>query len=314
MGELGGTVEYLYWSTRRTSRFMEDNGLSTQPVTRTFTSPAFGWLPIFSRTTTSASGSRPQVAKTIERALGQTAVAKFNAPGPIQYAKGTTEVVFGDFISATEQEDESPAVMFTVADHSRRYRDGVAICLFGSMDNFPEYIRESGPRKEWGWSSSAARSVFKFIKSQGKEIEGYGFLDTPGDMCYAALQIARDQGIYKPSWECTYGLDRPWERAFTYGDAREAQWLAEIYLDMTRADFEADGFDFPHWEEAIPYQRVLIGTPLWMRTPSPEAITLYAGRDDLDHPIDNPARLPIAGSRITGKLGLKKKPSSSVRP
>jgi hypothetical protein len=290
MAELGGTVEYLYWSTRRTGRFMEDNDLSVQPVTRTFTSPAFGWLPTFSRTTTSANGTRPQIAKAIEDALGQTAVAKFNAPGPIRYAKGTGKVVFGDFISATEQEDESPAVMFTVADHSRRHRDGVAVCLFGSMDNFPEVIRESGPRVEWGWSSSAARSVFKFLKSQGKEIEGYGFLDTPGDICYAALQIARDQGIYKASWECTYGLDRPWERAFTYGDARQAQWLAQIYLDMTRKDLEADGFDFPRWDEAIPYQRVLIGAPLWIRTPGPQAITLYAGREDLDHPTRNPAR------------------------
>lgn len=290
MGELGGTVEYLYWSARRTSRFMEDNGLSVQPVTRTFTSPAFGWLPTFSRSTTNMNGTRPRAAKAIEDALGQTAVAKFNTPGPIQYAKGTGKVVFGDFISATDQEDETPAVMFTVADHSRRYRDGVAVCLFGSMDGFPEYIRESGPRVEWGWSSSSARSVFKFIQSQGKEIEGYGFLDTPGDMCYAALQIARDQGIYKGSWECTYGLDRPWERAFTYGDVREAQWLAQIYLDMTREDLEADGFDFPRWEDAIPYQRVLIGAPLWIRTPSPQAITLYAGRDDLDHPIRSPAR------------------------
>jgi hypothetical protein len=30
-----------------------------------------------------------------------------DAPGPIRYAKGTSKVVFGDFISATEQEDES---------------------------------------------------------------------------------------------------------------------------------------------------------------------------------------------------------------
>lgn len=300
VGELGGTVEYLYWSTRRTSRFLEDNDLPVQPVTRTFTSPAFGWLPTFSRSKTSASGTRPQIAKVIEGALGRTAVSKFDAPGPIQYAKGMSTVVFGDFMSATIQEDESPAVMFTVADYSRRYRDAVAVCLFGSMDNFPEYIRESGPRTGRGWTSSAARSVFKFLKSHGKEIEGVGLtdMDTPGEMCHAALQIARDQGTHKPSWECTYGLDKPWERAYTYGDARQAQWLAQIYLDMAREeiirdmareDFEADGFDLDKFSEAVPYRRVLIGTPLWIRTPGPRAVTLYAGRDDLGE--DSPSRV-----------------------
>lgn len=290
MGELGGTVEYLYWSDRRTSRFMEDNGLSVRPVTRTFTSPAFGWLPTFSRSSTSVSGTRLQIAKTIEGALGQTAVTRFDAPGPIQYAKGTSTVVFGDFMGVTTQQEDRPAVMFSEVGHSRKRRDSVAVCLFGSMDNFPEYVRESTPRADWGWSSSAARSVFKFLKLQGKEIEESGFGDTPAGICYAALQIARDQGTYRANSECTFGLDRPWERSYTYGDAREAQWLAQIYLDMTRKDFEADGFDFPRWEVAIPYQRVLIGAPLWIRTPSPQAITLYAGRDDLDHPIRSPPR------------------------
>jgi hypothetical protein len=275
MGELGGTVEYLYWSTRRTSRFMEDNSLSVQAVTRTFTSPALGWLPTFSRSTTSESGTRPQIAEAIEGALGRIAVAKFNAPGPIQYAKGTSTVVFGDFMGATSQQDERPAVMFIIVDYSRRYRESVAVCLFGSMDNFLEYIRESGPLTAEGWTSSAARSVFKYLKSQGRDIEGYGLLDldTPGDMAFAALQIAHDQGTYKGAWECTYGLDRPWERSYTYGDAVEAQRLAQIYLDMTReeiyldmiredveAGFEA-GFDMESFSEAIPYRRVLIGAP-----------------------------------------------------
>lgn len=144
MGELGGTVEYLYWSTRRTSRFIEDNGLSVQPVTRTFTSPSFGWLPTFSRSKTSASGVRPQIAKEIEGALGQIAVSRFNAPGPIQYAKGTSVVVFSEFMHVSSQREDRPTVIFTVVDHSRRDRGSVAVCLFGSMDNFPStYSRQA---------------------------------------------------------------------------------------------------------------------------------------------------------------------------
>lgn len=303
MGELGGTVEYLYWSTRRTSRFMEDNSLPVRAVTRTFTSPALGWLPTISRSTTSESGTRPQIAKAIEGALGRIAVAKFNAPGPIQYAKGTSTVVFGDFMAATSQQDERPAVMFTTVDYSRQHREAVAVCLFGSMDNIPEYIRESGPCTATGWTSSAARSVFEYLKSEGRDIKGYGILDmdTRGDMAFAALQIARNQGTYKAARECTYGLDRPWERSYTYGDAVEAQWLAQIYLDMTReeiyldliredleAGFEA-GFDIESFSEVMPYSRVLIGAPLWIRTPGPRTVRLYAHCDDLEDPTEDPA-------------------------
>lgn len=234
--------------------------------------------------------------------MGRIAVAKFNAPGPIQYAKGTSTVVFGDFMGATSQQDECPAVMFTIVNYSQRHREAVAVCLFWSMDNFPEYIRESGPRTAEGWTSLAARSVFKYLKSQGRDMEGYGFLDldTRGDMAFAALQIARDQGTYKGAWECAYGLDRPWERSYTYGDAVEAQWLAQIYLDMTReeiyldmtsedleAGFEA-GFDMESFSEAIPYRRVLIDAPLWIRTPGPRAVRLYAHCDDLDDPKEDP--------------------------
>ena len=170
MGELGGTVEYLYWSTRRTSRFIEDNGLSVQPVTQTFTSPSFGWLPTFSRSKTSASGVRPQIAKEIEGALGQIAVSRFNAPGPIQYAKGTSVVVFSEFMHVSSQREDRPTVIFTVVDHSRRDRGSVAVCLFGSMDNFPEYVQSAGPGyADEGWVSSSAPAVYNFLKSHGKE-------------------------------------------------------------------------------------------------------------------------------------------------
>src|ERR1700733_4683980 len=147
MGELGGTTEYLYWSSRRTGRFMEDNDLSIQPVTQTFTSPSIGWLPTFSRSKTSGSGTRPQIAKVIEGALGQTAVTNFDAPGPIQYARGMGIVVFSEFKHVYRKQDEPPrrpTVIFTMADYSRRDRESVAVVLFGSMDNYPEYIQDAG--------------------------------------------------------------------------------------------------------------------------------------------------------------------------
>jgi hypothetical protein len=290
MGELGGTVEYLYWSTRRTSRFIEDNGLSVQPVTQTFTSPSFGWLPTFSRSKTSASGVRPQIAKAIEGALGQIAVSRFNAPGPIQYAKGTSVVVFSEFMHVSSQREDRPTVIFTVVDHSRRDRGSVAVCLFGSMDNFPEYVQSAGPGyADEGWVSSSALAVYNFLKSHGKE---YGWpCETPEEMASDALRIADGQGIFLPFEECDLGTVKPWKRSFTYGDSNKAQWLAQIYLDV---DLVAGGRD-----REDGFRRILVGAPLWIRTPAPHPVRLYAETDDPEVQFD----LPLQAKRGSG-LGL----------
>lgn len=308
MGELGGTVEYLYWSTRRTSRFIEDNGLSVQPVTRTFTSPSFGWLPTFSRSKTSASGVRPQIAKAIEGALGQIAVSRFNAPGPIQYAKGTSVVVFSEFMHVSSQREDRPTVIFTVVDHSRRDRGSVAVCLFGSMDNYPEYIQDRGPKSHWGWSSSAAPTVFNFIKSHGKELGRHPFGSTSGEIAGAALQIAYSQGMYGGDYRYPHGMDRPWMRSYTYGDAREAEWLAQIYLDRTREQLHEEGIDINDYGCNLPVSRILIGAPLWIRTPRPHSVRLYADCDDLDMSLHEPLEVrsfnpifPIFRFRSEGK-------------
>jgi hypothetical protein len=293
MGELGGTVEYLYWSTRRTSRFIEDNGLSVQPVTQTFTSPSFGWLPTFSRSKTRVSGTRPQIAKAIQEALGQIAVTRFNAPGPIQYAKGTGIVVFSEFMHVSSRPEDRPTVVFTMADHSRKDRESVAVCLFGSMDNYPEYIQDRGPKSNYGWSSSAGPAVFKFIKSHGRDLGRPSIAGTPGEIAGAALQIAYSQGMYGGDFRYPNGTDRPWMRGYTYGDAREAEWLAQIYLDMTREQLEAEGIDTNHYAYGLPVSRILIGAPLWIRTPRPRSVRLYADCDDLDMSLHVPAEGPV---------------------
>lgn len=286
MGEPGGTVEYLYWSTRRTSRFMEDNGLSVQPVTQTLTSPSLGWLPTFSRSKTSASGTRPQIAKAIEGALGQIAVTRFNAPGPIQYAKSTSVVVFSEFMHASPRREDRPTVIFTMVDHSRRDRESVAVCLFGSMDNYPEYIQNGGPKKSHGWSSSAAPAVFNFIKSHGRDLGRPPNGGTPGEIAGAALQIAYSQGMCGGSYRYPHGMDRPWMRAYTYGDAREAHWLAQIYLDMSCEELEAEGINTNDYAYDFPVSRILVGSPLWIRTPSLRSVRIYADCNDLDTSLD----------------------------
>jgi hypothetical protein len=274
MGELGGTVEYLYWSVRRTGRFIEDNNLAAPQVSRTITSPALGWLPTLSRTASSTGSLRPQIARTIEKALGQIAVTRFNAPGPIQYAQDTSTVVFGEFRTFHVELERQPALMFTAVDYDKKDRGSVAVCLYGSMDNFPEYVQAAGPGFRSGWVSSSAPAVFNFIKSQGKQFDDPYF--EAEDMAVEALGIADGQGLSGAFTRehTALGVDRPWQRAFTYGDVPNAQWLARIYLDvdlLATGDGRVDGF-----------RRVLIGAPLWIRTPDPQAVRLYASTDSVD--------------------------------
>jgi hypothetical protein len=301
MAERGGYIEYLYWSSRRTDRFLEDNDLADKPVTRTVTSPSLGWIPTFSQSTTSSGTSRPRVARNIEKSLGQIAVSRFDAPGPIHYAKGVSTVVFGEFLLGVNSEDpRQPAVMFTAVDYDHDDRDSVALCLYGSMDNFPEYVQASGPalgggplQGAAGWVSSSAPKIYSFIKSHGQKPDDRYW--TPEHLAREALKIANGQGICRAFADCEFGLNKPWQRAFTYGDAREAEWFAQIYLDVDMEATQsgrADGF-----------RRVLIGAPLWIRTPDPRAVRLYSRTEDTDVVLDRGTQIDKSWIRILRQQG-----------
>jgi hypothetical protein len=167
--------------------------------------------------------------------------------------------------------------MFTTGDYDRRNRESVAVCLFGSMDNFLEYVQSTGPGFDGGplkeaWVSSSAPAVYDFIASRGTQFDN-GLYSTPEDMAVEALKIAYDQGLTGPA-DARRGINEPWKRAFTYGHAREAQWLANIYLDV-------DLLTTDHGSQ-FGFRRVLVGAPLWIRTPDPRAIRLYATSDDIE--------------------------------
>jgi hypothetical protein len=162
--------------------------------------------------------------------------------------------------------------MFTAVDYDKKDRGSVAVCLYGSMDNFLEYVQEAGPGFRDGWMSSSAPAVYNFIKSHGKQLDDPYF--EPEDIAVEALLIADGQGLSPAFAGDARGTDRAWERAFTYGDVPKAQWLAQIYLDvdlLATGSGREDGF-----------RRVLIGAPLWIRTPDPKAVSLYAKSDNPD--------------------------------
>jgi hypothetical protein len=148
-----------------------------------------------------------------------------------------------------------------MAGTAKRFRRSGYLNTYGSMDDFPEYIQSAGPcgngDAHGGWVSSSAQAVFHFIRSHGQVFDGpIG----PVEMALDALQIADGQGMYKGMPGGGLGIDRPWERAFTYGDAQRAEWLAPIYLDV---DLETD-----YGERVDGFRRVLVGAPLWIRTPA----------------------------------------------
>jgi hypothetical protein len=274
MEKLNGTVEYLYWSERRTDRFIEDNGLTWDSVSRTLATPSFSWLPTFSRTTSKVNDTRPKIASIIERYLDSTAVGSFDQPEEIQFAKGRGTMVFGEFRSAGKNGiSRSQAVIFTPADYNDTDPGSVAVCLFGSMDNFLDRVQSAGPGYEnEGWFSSAAPAVLNFIRTHGQQM---GFpCETREEMALEALNIATSQGVYLAATECDYGTSKPWKRAYTYGDARNAEWLAQIYLDVSTEEV-------PEAREEYGFRRILVGAPLWIRTRRTRSVRIYSGSNNL---------------------------------
>ena len=85
------------------------------------------------------------------------------------------------------------------------------------------------------------------------------------EIALAALQVAESQGMRGPT------VDPPlkgWRRGFTYGDIQgTAEWLAEIYLDI---DLLSTSYGRIHG-----FRRIIVGAPLWIRTPRLRAIRVY---------------------------------------
>jgi hypothetical protein len=250
-------AKYPYFSDGRTSRYLSDNGITIPHTALTFTSPSLSGLPTISRTTTDVGDSgRAKIAKIIEKDLGSRAVTRFNVPRPIGYARGSHRLIFGEFRTLPEVPPRKPALLWTAADYDADDRHSVAICLFGSMNNFTEYIQGAPQASTNHWSSSSAPSVLGFLRSRGKVFDNYA--NTEDRMAMEALHIAVTQR--------SLGL--------VSGYADPADWLAELYLDVDLTRSPETGNK--RWGS---YRRILVGAPLWIRATHPGAIRLYADQE-----------------------------------
>jgi hypothetical protein len=245
--------KYLYWSERRIAKIGEDNGLIlSRSGSVRYKSPAGPWVPQVELDTPRRSTSRPGVADKVERHLGGVTVTDFVTPPPVRFAKGCGTITFGEFVNFGKK--ENIVSIFTEVVSSRS--DRVGVCMFGSRENLAEMIASS-PTTDTGWSSSAAPEVLEFIKSRGARIHPI----------YDSHTLAREA----VNLVCHQGgaFDESCHRGFTYGHVSDVgEWMLEVYLDV---EFREDRTD-----SGCAYDRVIIGAPLWIRTPSARALTLYA--------------------------------------
>lgn len=108
---------------------------------------------------------------------------------------------------------------------------------------------------------SAAPDIEHFLKT--RSVDGVVVRDWE-DLAREAVRVAVFQGNKGPFVDASKGYNR----SFTYGETNGfAEWCVEIYADVSFADTNVkseEGFD-----------RVIVGAPLWVRTPSPCDIYLY---------------------------------------
>jgi hypothetical protein len=251
MGERGEVSRYAYWSDRAVRRVAQDMAVDIDPRWRTKLSVVK--IPFaqvgFDLERPPRALFRNEIADRIERAIGDHAVEDFVTPPPVKFAKGIGSFVFSHFVC----HERGRVVLHTIAASSDGARVGIA--LFGSRDNVPAWSGSNDPQ-EGGWTSSAMWGVRAWLQSECRVNNSQW--DDPQAISMEALRIAKYQG------DNTYydeHRDEPWTRGFAFADASDAEWFAEIYSDVV--------LDKQRWDldEDDDVDRILVGAPLWVRTP-----------------------------------------------
>lgn len=264
MGVLGGSTTYLYWSARRVARVLEDNGLQINPGWhKKIVTPSIGGVtPQLELTAPQVPVLRTEVADQLERALGELVVEDLTTTYPVQYAKGVGSLVLGEFVEINGR-SSNRAIIFTEVEQADY--GPIAVCLFGSMDNFADYVQEASPLTRDGWTSSATPEIVRFLEQEciGRFPSAETGSYSREVLALIACNIATRTGEYSAA-----DKGKPWRRGFTYGDIQaRAEWFAQVFYDV----------DFRQCERRIPsdYRRAIIGAPLWVRTPRLSDLRLY---------------------------------------
>jgi hypothetical protein len=245
----------VYWSDRLIRRIAVDNDIALERRLRwasRIKAPAVWELEVSPQ---GRSLPRNEIARKIEAAIGELAVADFVTPPPVRYAKGIGQILFSQFVGVSTVNEG--IVAHTSVSSSDGHR--VEVCMFGSVDNMAGYAGAHDRTTE-GWVSSAAPAIFAFLESRGTINQSQW--DDPEAISVEAFKIATKQGITPESEE-----GKPWTRGFTLSHADDSEWLAEIYSDVE--------LDQSRWNLDEAVDRIIIGAPLWIRSPGAQSITRY---------------------------------------
>lgn len=117
----------------------------------------------------------------------------------------------------------------------------VDLCLFGSIRNYIGY--RSVGKEQAGWTSSAWADIQQLISSRGT------VNDSQWDDEALAFEAAKWARISEA------------DPHLRFDQLNRAEWCAQIYRDVTPTPDRWNG----GWEQET--GRILIGSPLWVRTP-----------------------------------------------
>lgn len=230
-----------------------------EPSQLKLTTPNFGNLaPSIEISHPTRANTKTDLAELFSREAGQRIVSDLDSPAPIEFAAGIGSMQYGQFVSP----DGAPLRPLM---YSRAETDGgnqVGVCLFGSMDNLADFIAESATQPDrGGWTASSAKEIERFLSTG--EVEDGTFIDSPEDLAREAVKVACRQG------ETASTRTGGYYRGFTYGETRDvAEWCAEVYCDVDMSNTALG--------PAEGHSRVLVGAPLWVRTPSLRSVRLYS--------------------------------------
>ena len=256
MSELGAVQTYLYWSEKRIRKLAEDNNLKLEPtISVEVRTPSFGVLPEVGGSFAPSALSRQKIAERMERSIGRIAVENFVTPPPVRFAKGVGTMAFSEFYFNGPTGAAVTCTTSVASDGTR-----VAVCLFGSVENFAGMVFDGDCRRA-GWYSSNAPAVLRFIQNGGTPDN----VDTPWRRelptlewyAHEAFKIAFRQGEESGSDRV---IDRPWRRGFSYGHIDDvAEWMADVYVDVA----------VPVYDDGLRrFDRIVVGAPVWIRTPN----------------------------------------------
>src|SRR5205807_4291095 len=127
----------------------------------------------------------------VEKGLGPSIVSTFDRPDRTLFARGRGTVTFGEFVGI-DGKSLGMASVFT----NTRNSDGTrtAICLFGSITNFTDYVPTDRASSWEGWTSSAAPYIDRFLNKDCRV--GVEFMSRE-ELASAALDVLLKQGSYQ---------------------------------------------------------------------------------------------------------------------